>query len=126
MGEDGQLLLTANLFDATGKRMGKLRRNAWVYNDDDRYSITTNPATLKLIEGENRLVFEANVHGSDQIEVPRGELYTRGGRRIEIQPTYLKVDGVTLIGNTMSGGGTFLEIGATGIGIGSGNVPPED
>lgn len=50
VGEDGQTLLTMDVYDAGQNRIAQLRRNAWLLNDSDRFNITTNPKSLKLID----------------------------------------------------------------------------
>jgi hypothetical protein len=124
---DDQLLLTCNVYDSNGERVGKLRRNAWAYNADDRFAVTTNPALLALIEREGReVVLEVNVEGPDEISIPRAKLYTRSGQLIEVTPAFLKVGGVTMSDNTVTAMGTFVVIEQGGLRIGAGGEPAWD
>jgi hypothetical protein len=109
---DKQLLLTMEIYDANGKLIGKLVRNAWVTNDKDRFDITTHPSSLKLIDKQTgETVVEANVTGQDMIEIPQGKFYTHKGHLLEITPQYWKIMGMTMSGNIFDSCG-----GAVGIG----------
>ncbi len=46
--ETTQLLLTMDIYNPSGKKIAKLRRNAWVFNEGNIYDITTVPDSLKL------------------------------------------------------------------------------
>jgi hypothetical protein len=127
-GDDSQqLLVTADVYDVTGAHVAKLRRNAWAFNDQDRFAFTTNPTSLTLTEeASGEVVLEANVHDRNRIEVPRGRLYTPTGTAIAIAPDRLVVGGITMMQNTASGLGTFLEISPGRLAIGGGKPPAPD
>jgi hypothetical protein len=109
---DKQLLLTMEIYDANGKLIGKLVRNAWVTNDKDRFDITTHPSSLKLIDKQTgETVVEANVTGQEMIEIPQVKFYTHKGHLLEITPQYWKIMGMTMSGNIFDSCG-----GAVGIG----------
>lgn len=112
IGDDGQLLLAMDIYDSGKEHIAKLRRNAWVFNNKERFEITTTPASLKLIDKETGdTVVEANVVSKDKLKVSNGRFYTHNGVLLEITPQYWRVGGgMTMGGNIFDGGG-----GAVGI-----------
>jgi len=48
IGNDSQLLLTMDIYDNKSQHIAKLRRNAWVFNNNNRFTITTHPSSLKF------------------------------------------------------------------------------
>lgn len=87
IGRDGQLLLTMDLYDSARNHVAKLRRNAWAFNKEDKFEVTTTPASLKLIDKETRdVVVEANVEAKSKIKIPRGRFYTHTGDLLEVTP----------------------------------------
>jgi hypothetical protein len=101
---DDQLLLSVDVFQESGVRVAKLRRNAWAFHQD-HYSVTTPPSGLTLAEsGGGRVLLSAKVHGRDRVEVDHGWIYTAEGMRVDITPESVVVDGrIKLSGNTISG-----------------------
>lgn len=107
---DDQLLVTIDLFDPAGKRIGKFRRNAWAFNEEPTYAITTTPSNLSLIEvATGEPVFVADVVGQHEISVTRADLYGCQGTHFYVGPIEVdgqqqlgaRVNGITLIGNTL-------------------------
>lgn len=110
--ENRQLLLTMDIYDANGQHIAKLRRNAWAFNNNDRFSITTDPSSLKLIENEtNDVVVEANVIGTGQIQVLNGRFYTHRGDLLEITPEFWRLGGITMSGNVIDSCGGAVALG---------------
>jgi hypothetical protein len=89
-GTGDQLLLTIDVYqhvDNEIAHVAKLRRNAWAFNDSNRYEVNTHPANLKLIESESgTVVIEAKVTGPSDIEVPAGTLVTPAGLDVQVYP----------------------------------------
>jgi hypothetical protein len=110
--EDGQLLLTMDIYDAQGQHIAKLRRNAWAFNQVDRFSITTNPRDLTLTDtASGQLVVSAKVVGRSTIEIPEGEFFTHNGHLLEITPEYWRIDNsITMSGNTIDSCGGAVAI----------------
>ena len=80
VGGNGQLLLTMDLYDQTGKHIAKLRRNAWAFNEGERFAITTNPSDLTLRESKSgAIVVRARVLDATHIEIPEGRFFTHRG-----------------------------------------------
>ena len=109
---DGQALLNADIYDNQGNHVAKLRRNAWVFNNNEQYKITTTPDSLKLIGKESRqIVFEAKITGKDKAQITRGKFYTHKGHLLEITPNFWKIGGLTMSGNRFDGCGRAVKIG---------------
>ena len=109
---DDQLLLTMDIYDSAGNHVAKLRRNAWVFNNRDRFEVTTSPASLKLIDKESAdIVVEANIMGKDRIQIPQGKFYTHRGQLLEITPQYWRIGGITMSGCVIDGCGRAVAIG---------------
>jgi len=112
VGENGQLLLTMDLYDETGKHIAKLRRNAWAFNEGERFAITTNPSDLTLRESKSgAIIVRARVLNPTHIEISEGRFFTHRGHLLEITPDYWRVaGGITMSGNIFDGGGGAVAI----------------
>ena len=76
IGDDGQLLLTMDLYDLNGKHIAKLRRNAWAFNDGERFTVTTNPSDLVLSEQRSGdVVVRVWVVDRGHIEIQEGRFF---------------------------------------------------
>ncbi len=101
--EDGQLLVTMDIYDDAGKHPARLLRNAWTFNKGDRFSVTTNPSDLSLTDSSTgEIVVRVRVIDRGHLEVPEGRFYTHKGHLLEITPEYWRVAGIiTMSGNTI-------------------------
>lgn len=110
---DEQLLLTMDIYDSEGHHIAKLRRNAWAFNNEDRYDITTHPSSLRLTDTLlDAVVVEANVTAQDHIEVLNGRFYTYRGHLLEITPGFWRIDGgLTMSGNVIEDCGGAVALG---------------
>ena len=100
------------IYDARRQHIAKLRRNAWAFNNNDRFDITTHPSSLKLIDKEtNRVVVEVNVTGTAQIQVLNGHFFTHKGDLLEITPEFWKVHGITMSNNVIDSSGGAVALG---------------
>lgn len=94
--DEGQALLTIDVYDEHQRHVGKLRRNAWVFNDAG-YVITTPPALLELkpnpilVRRPEMTWVRAAVLDADEIRV-EGQFYTPLGRRIAISQDTVLID----------------------------------
>ncbi|TKJ39072.1 hypothetical protein CEE37_11655 [candidate division LCP-89 bacterium B3_LCP] len=106
-----QLLLTIDVYDENRKHIAKLRRNAWAFNEKDRFNITTNPKSLTLIDKKTKeILVEARVLGVSKIEIVQGKIYTHTGQLLEIAPQYWRIGGITLSGNNIDSCGGAVSI----------------
>jgi len=117
--KDQQLLLTIDIYNQSSDHIAKLRRNAWAFNEGDRYEITTHPTNLSLVDREaGETVLSASVLDLDRIEVLEGQFFTKGGTPIAITPDAMRVGGATLSRNTFDVGGRAVTIEGPMLGIG--------
>ena len=110
---DGQLLLNMDIYDSKGNHIAKLHRNAWVFNDKDRFEITTSLESLKLTDkNSGNIVVEANVVSEEKIQILRGRFYTHRGHLLEITPQFWRIaNSVKMSGNWIDscGGAVAIE-----------------
>ena len=101
-----------DIYDNATNHIAKLRRNAWVFNNKDRFEITTSPDSLKLIDKISKdLLVEVNVLSKDKILIAKGNFYTKEGQLLEITPDFWRIKGLTMSGNVFDGCGTAVAIG---------------
>jgi hypothetical protein len=111
IGHDGQVLLSADIYNEKGERVAKLNRNAWAFHNDDRYSVTTNPSSLTVRDTQTGLVyFAAEVLDRTKLQINPCNFYTDVGLRCEVTSSYVKIGGVTLQGNRVNSGGGFINL----------------
>ena len=92
--ERDQLLLTMNLYGTGGHHVARLRRNAWTFNDHDRFALTTAPGALTLNDTTTHdLVLEARVAGRDTVVIPQASFRTATGQRVEITSEHCRIEG---------------------------------
>jgi len=107
---DSQLLLTARIYGPSGAELGRLRRNAWTRNNDDRLVLTTQPRRLSLRDStDGRTLFRAEVISRDQIRVSEAYLHTPAGLLL-ITP-----EKIELPGNNILSGNIFDRVGGAAI-----------
>ena len=84
-----------------------------MFNNKERFEITTTPASLKLIDKESGdTVVEANVISKDKLRVSNGKFYTHNGVLLAITPQYWRVGGgITMSGNVFDSCGGAVAIG---------------
>jgi hypothetical protein len=109
---DSQLLLTMDIYDSAGDHIAKLRRNAWAFNKEEKFEITTDPSFLKLIDKiSGEIVVEVNVVGINEIQILHGNVYTQSGQLLEITPQFWRIGGMKMGGNVMDSCGVAVAIG---------------
>jgi hypothetical protein len=96
-GEDGQCLLSVDIYDLERNHVAKLRRNAFVFNNGD-YAVKTDPAKLSLSpngeldpEFEGYTFLTAGVIDRDTMWAT-GQAYTKLGRSISIDDGYVMIN----------------------------------
>ena len=109
--ERHQLLLTMNVYSTGGKHVARLRRNAWTFNDHDRFALIAMPGALKLTDTvTDDVVLEARVVGRDAVEVPRASFCTVAGQRVEITPEHCRIEGQAGTETVIVGGAGAIAI----------------
>ncbi len=78
----------------------------------NRFEITTNPKSLKLIDKKtNLVVVEINVIGKNKVEILHGKFYTHKGNLLEITPNYWRINkGIKMSNNVFDNSGTAVSI----------------
>ncbi|OGW64503.1 MAG: hypothetical protein A3H49_09880 [Nitrospirae bacterium RIFCSPLOWO2_02_FULL_62_14] len=120
--ESEQLLLTMDLYNASGHQVAHLRRNEWKFNLDDRFTFSATASSpslyggapwLKLDDKETgNMVLEASVTDPDKVQILEGRLYTHKGQLLEITSHLCRIAGVvTMFGDTRDARGGAIVIG---------------
>lgn len=109
---DQQVLLTMDIYDSQRNHIAKLRRNAWVFNNKERFQITTAPSSLKLIDRETGdVIVEVNVIDKNRLQILQGKFFTHTGNLLEITPQFWRIMGLTMSGCVIDSCGTAVAIG---------------
>lgn len=120
--ENDQLLLTIDLYNASGRQVAHLRRNEWKFNVDDRFTFSATAASpslyggapwLKLVDRETGdTVLEASAMDREKVQILQGKLYTHKGQLLEITSHFCRIAGVvTMFGDTRDARGGAIVIG---------------
>ena len=106
----GELLLTMGLYMPTGSEVAKLERNAWVSNNGDRFEITTDPQTLKVVDNTlKNVVIQMAKDESKTITILLGKFYTSKGMLSEVSEEWWRV------GNKMELQGIDMDLEGGGV-----------
>ncbi|HEX9743490.1 MAG TPA: hypothetical protein VGA17_11960 [Nitrospiraceae bacterium] len=122
LSENDQLLLTVDLYNASGRQVAHLRRNEWKFNVDDRFAFSATAASpslyggapwLKLVDKESGdAVLEASATDREKVQILEGKLYTHKGQLLEITSHLCRIAGVvTMFGDTRDARGGAIVIG---------------
>jgi len=108
----GQLLLTMNLHNASGKHTARLRRNEWTFNDNGQFEFGSNPRGLKLIDTRTgQVALEARVVGQGKVEIGQGTFHSHTGDRVEIMAECWRIADSTVDDVPTDAGGSAVTIG---------------
>jgi hypothetical protein len=114
------LLLTMDLYDDKGIRVGHIRRNVIKSGDVGRFAVTVNlhvnarpdnPPSVTVSDRSNgQTVVEAFLVQGRKIRIAAGSFYTHKGELVQISPHYCRIGtGRTLFGDVIeSRGGNAL------------------
>ena len=105
------LLVTIDLLDESGTMIGKFRRNAWAFHDDQRFDVSTNPESLSMTDRDSqKVVFEASLTGNNSLEITAMDLYGPDGIHVRVRKMMNPLDnlqppisGMTINGSTVVG-----------------------
>ena len=82
---DGALLLSMDLYNPAGSQVGKLERNNWTSNDQERFELKTNNHSIMLIDNTLKgVVILAKKEGESQVVIPQAKFYLPGGMVSEV------------------------------------------
>ena len=77
---DGSLLLSMDLYNPAGSQVGKLERNTWTSNDQERFELKANNHSVMLIDNTLKgVVLLAKKEGDSQVLIPQAKFYLPGG-----------------------------------------------
>jgi hypothetical protein len=116
------LLLTMDLYDEQGTRVGHIRRNALSAHSAGRFAInvktggeatTDDPPSVAIADRiTGHTVFEACVVQRRKIRITVGSFYTHKGDLVTVSPHYCRIGtGLTLFGDVAESRGNAATIG---------------
>ncbi len=90
--ENNQIVLTMDMYMPTGTHVAKLERNAWTLNEGERFELTADPASLKIIDTTLKsVVIELNAGESARLKLEQAKFYTSKGTLSEVSPEWWRV-----------------------------------
>lgn len=109
------LLLTMDLYDTEGKHLAHLRRNAWVFNVEDCFTLSTGPDRPSTVDRSwvqvswsqtGETVFVATLADRDVVAIPDGRFRSHKGQLVEISSHFCRIaGGTTRFGDVADVGG---------------------
>lgn len=116
------LLLTMDLYDEQGTRVGHIRRNALSAHSAGRFTINVKPsdeatqddppAVTVADRTTGHTVFEACLMQRRKIRITVGHFYTHKGDLVTVSPHYCRIGtGLTLFGDVAESRGSSAAIG---------------
>ncbi len=116
------LLLTMDLYDDKGVRVGHIRRNVVKNGGAGRFTVTVNPngdaeadhaPSITVSDRSNgHIVIEAFLVQRRKIRIAAGNFYSHKGELVQISPHYCRIGtGRTLFGDVVEGRGGIALIG---------------
>jgi hypothetical protein len=116
------LLLTMDLYDEQGTRIGHIRRNALSAHSAGRFTINTRampeaipddvPSVTVADRTTGHTVFQACLIQQRKIRITVGHFYSHKGERITVSPHYCRIGtGLTLFGDVAESRGHAASIG---------------
>lgn len=120
--EQGLLLVTIDLYDATGSQIAHVRRNALVINRAAQFTIDIHQATTDMpsdapwvrVYGRQsgEIAFEARIVSDNRIQITSGRFYSHTGALVDITPHYCRIgSGRTLFGDIVENRGKTVVLG---------------
>lgn len=115
------LLLTMDLYDEQGARVGHIRRNALSAHSKGRFTInvttsdetaTGTPPSVTVAERTGHTVFEACLVQGRKIRITAGDFHTHKGDLVTVSPHYCRIGtSLTLFGDVGESRGGAVIIG---------------
>ena len=101
-GDDGQPLLTMNIYNKKGNKIAKINRNRWVLNGKDRFETVISDSSLKLTDTfSGHCLIEINLVDKNIMQIPHGKFYTHYGQLVEVTSSLYRIEGVEVKNNTV-------------------------
>jgi hypothetical protein len=116
------LLLTMDLYDEQGTRVGHIRRNALSAHSARRFTINAkasdeatpdDPPSVTVADRiTGNTVFEACLMQKRKVRIVAGHLYTHKGELVTVSPHYCRIgSGLTIFGDVVESRGSTAIIG---------------
>ncbi len=120
--EQGLLLVTIDLYDATGSQIAHVRRNVLVINRAAQFSIDIHQATTDMPSDapwvrvysrqSGEIAFEARIVSDNRLQITAGRFYSHTGALVDITPHYCRIgSGRTLFGDIVENRGKTVVLG---------------
>lgn len=120
--EQGLLLVTIDLYDATGTQIAHVRRNTLVVNQAAQFTIDIHQATTNMPSDapwvrlygrqSGEIAFEARIVSDNRIQITSGRFYSHAGALVDITPHYCRIgSGRTLFGDVVENRGRTVVLG---------------
>ena len=93
IGEDNcEILLTMEMYMPTGTQVAKLERNVWTSNDGERFELTTESQSLKIVDNTlKNVVIELKAEKEKRLLMHQAKFYTSKGTLSEVSPEWWRV-----------------------------------
>ena len=99
-GDNGQPLLTMNIYNTKGREIARISRNKWVFNEKDRFETAINASSLKLTDKRSgHCLIEINLLDKNIMQIPHGKFYTHYGQLVEVTSSLYRIEGVEVKNN---------------------------
>ncbi len=90
--ENNQAFLTMDMYMPTGTHVAKLERNAWTLNEGERFEMTAESQSLKIIDTTlKNVVIELKVEQDSRLTIEQAKFYTSKGTLSEVSPEWWRV-----------------------------------
>jgi len=89
--DNQQILLTMDMYMPTGTQVAKLERNVWTANDGERFELTAEPQSLKIIDNTLKNVVIELKTEDKRLTMGQAKFYTSKGTLSEVSPEWWRV-----------------------------------
>lgn len=109
---DSHPILTMGLYMPTGSEVAKLEKNSWTSNQGDRFEITADSQSVKVVDKTlKNVVIELTMDDKKWITIPLAKFYTSKGTLSEVTQEWWRVGNkveLTGIDMDLEGGGVEM------------------
>ncbi len=103
--DENQIVLTMDMYMPTGTHVAKLERNTWTLNEGERFELTAEPQSLKIIDTTlKNVVIELKAEEASRLNMGQAKFYTSKGTLSEVSPEWWRV------GNKMELNGIDMDL----------------
>ncbi|MGB0909841.1 MAG: hypothetical protein ACPGYT_05720 [Nitrospirales bacterium] len=103
--DESKIVLTMDMYMPTGTHVAKLERNTWTLNEGERFELTSEPESLKIIDTTlKNVVIELKTEKDSRLNMGQAKFYTSKGTLSEVSPEWWRV------GNKMELNGIDMDL----------------